>query len=253
MMPGGNLARPFFLTRTLAGLVFMTLLMTGAASASSFVTPEPMTAKLGPSMIALGEPASAPVVATDIQAEPAGTAEAVAAVVDEAPLEYPFPGGKVPIIRASDRIVSGTPLNYPAPAAQAEATAPPATDVTFVKVSHSIIAMAAPEPPVSFEEVAAVDQEADEETSGQPGPIGPLPTVIRGGVVDEGGAGQAAMPAEPAKKPAMAAARQAPAQHAAPQAAEGSSQALPRKPDLPIPSPTPAPPPAGIVPQAKIQ
>jgi hypothetical protein len=195
-----------------------------------------MTAKLGPSMIELGEPASAPGVVT---------------AVDEAPLEYPFPGGKVPIIRASDRIVSGIPLNYPAPVASAETGVPAVTDVTFVKISHSIIAMAAPEPPVSFEEVAAVDQDADEETSSQPSPDGPLPTVIRGGVVDEGGAGQASMPAEPGKKPAMADAQQAPAQPAAPQAE--SSQTLPRKPDLPVPSPTPAPPPAGIVPQAKIQ
>jgi len=213
-----------------------------------------MTAKLGPSMIALGEPASAPIVAET----PAAPADAVAAAIDEAPLQYPFPGGKVPIIRASSRIVARTPLNYPAPAAPAPARVP-ATDVTFVKVSPSIIAMAEPEPPVSFEEVAALDR-GTEEISSQPHFLAPLPTVIRGGVVDEGGAGGVSMPAAPTKKPATAQrssstanAQSAPGGYAVPQTSTSAPPSPPRQPDVPIPSPTPAPPPAGIIPQAKIQ
>jgi hypothetical protein len=171
-------------------------------------------------MIELGEPASAPGVVT---------------AVDEAPLEYPFPGGKVPIIRASDRIVSGIPLNYPAPVASAETGVPAVTDVTFVKISHSIIAMAAPEPPVSFEEVAAVDKGADDsEAEERREFFGPVPTVIRGGVVDNGASAQAPVPAAPSQS--------------AP-----SSRQPPRQPDAPAPSPTPAPPPASIIPQTKVQ
>ena len=100
------------MTRIFAGLVFATFLTTGAASASSFVTPEPMTAKLGPSMIALGEPASEPVAAAS---QPAPD-EKIAKAIDRTPLEYPLPGGKVPVFRASGKIVVRTPLNYPAPA-----------------------------------------------------------------------------------------------------------------------------------------
>ncbi|MBN9065317.1 MAG: hypothetical protein J0H60_02280, partial [Rhizobiales bacterium] len=96
------------MTRTIAGLVFATFLTTGAASASSFVTPEPMTAKLGPSMIALGEPVAA-------ASQPAPD-EKIAKAIDRTPLEYPLPGGKVPVFRASGKIVVRTPLNYPAPA-----------------------------------------------------------------------------------------------------------------------------------------
>jgi hypothetical protein len=109
--------------------------------------------------------------------------------------------------------------------------------------------MAEPEPAVSFEEVAAVDKDAtDAGTSGHE-TFGPGPTVIRGGVVDNGDAAPISVPAAPPKKPAIV---QRPAAMANAQPA-ASSQAAPKKPDVPIPSQTPAPPPAGIIPQAKVQ
>jgi hypothetical protein len=177
-------AEQFFLTRTIAGLVFTTLLMTGAASASSFVTPQPMTAKLGPSMIALGEPAAA-------VNEP-GSAGPIAGALDASPLDYPFPGGKAPIVRGPGIAVE-TPLNYPAPIGSAEtdsARVEPRTpdNVDFVQISPSIIAMAAPEPVVSYEHVAAVDDGGGDGVPVQHNIFGPGPTVIRGGVVDNGGA-----------------------------------------------------------------
>ena len=254
LIADGNFAGQFFLTRIFAGLVFATFLMTGAASASSFVTPEPMTAKLGPSMIALGEPASEPVAAAS-QPVPDETA---AKAIDRTPLEYPFPGGKVPVVRASGKIAIRTPLNYPAPAGDpkpAEA-APSPTDVTFVKISPSIIAMT-PEPAVSFEEVAAVGDDAADADASRRDLFGAGPTVIRGGVVNDGAAA-ASVPAAPAKKqataqhsPAMGGARPA-SSYATPQAA-ASQQAPSKQPDVPIPSPTPAPPPSNIIPEAKIR
>ena len=192
--------------RIFAGLVFSTFLATGAASASSFVTPEPMTAKLGPSMITLGEPA-----ASGSMAKPA---ETIAKTLDETPLDYPPPGG--------------------------HSTIAPAPDVNFVRVSASIIAMAEPQPAVSFEQVAAVDKEASDDEAGQREFFGPLPTVMRGGVVDYGGSAAVTVPVQPAKKPASR------------QTASSSRQPSP-PPEVPIPSPTPAPPPAGVIPQAKIQ
>jgi hypothetical protein len=205
-----------------------------------------MTAKLGPSMIALGEPVS----------EPAATA------ISEEPLEYPFPGGKVPIIRASDRIVSRAPLNYPAPVAPGEAGSaghPPIRDATFVQVSASIIAMAEPEPAVSFEQVAAVDNDAGGTEANRRELLGPGPTVIRGGVVDDGSMAHISVPAAPARKPAtvqrpssVASTQGAPGRSASPQAASSSRQ-QPSQPDVPIPSPTPAPPPPDIIPQTRLQ
>src|SRR6185312_5332576 len=140
------------LRRTIAGLVFATLLTTGAASASSFVTPEPMTAKLGPSMILLGEPAAKPVAASD-RADPA---KAVAAAIDKAPLDYPFPGGGAAAIHVPDKVAVETPPNYPDPVGEMAGTgSPSASEVTFVHVSASIVAMVEAEPTISFEHVAA--------------------------------------------------------------------------------------------------
>jgi len=239
------------LTRIFAGLVFATFLTTGAASASSFVTPEPMTAKLGPSMIALGEPVAA-------ASQPAPD-EKIAKAIDRTPLEYPLPGGKVPVFRASGKIVVRTPLNYPAPAGDpkpAEAAPSPA-DVSFVKVSPSIIAMA-PEPAVSFEEVAAVGDDAADAEASRRDLFGSGPTVIRAGVINDGGATAVSVPG-PAKKQAtaryssaMGGSQPAANSYAAPQTA-ASQQAPSKQPDVPIPSPTPAPPPSNIIPEAKIR
>jgi hypothetical protein len=142
----------------------------------------------------------------------------------------------------------------PATDAKPADAAQPLTGETFVKVSPSIIAMAEPEPAVSLEEVASVDKDTDAETS-QHETFGPGPTVIRGGVVDNGDAAPISLPAAPAKKPAIVQrpSAEANAQPAASSQAAASSQPAPKKPDVPIPSPTPAPPPAGIIPQAKIQ
>jgi hypothetical protein len=225
----------------LAGLVFATFLATGAASASSFVTPEPMTAKLGPSMILLGEPAAKPVAASD-RADPAE--KTVAAAIDKAPLDYPFPDGDAAAIRAPDKVAVETPLNYPAPAGEAAGTnSPSASEVTFVRVSASILAMAETKPVVSFEHVAAVDKDTAGDEADRRNPFDPLPTVIRGGVVDDGGSVEVSVPAAPAKKPAA----MAPTQSAS------SSPQPSRQPDAPRPSPMPAPPPANIIPQTKVQ
>jgi hypothetical protein len=208
--------------RRIAGLVFATLLTTGAASASSFVTPEPMTAKLGPSMVMLGEPADRPIAAIDRTKPTRALDKTVATATDEAPLDYPFPGDRRP------------------------ASAQPAGGADFVRVSASIIAMAEPEPAVSFEQVAAVDKDADDsEAERQRDLFGPLPTVIRGGVVDNGGPAEISAPSVQAEKPSQSpvASRQA----------ASSSQQPPKQPDVPIPSPTPAPLPANIIPQTKIQ
>jgi hypothetical protein len=230
----------------IAGLALATLLTTGAASASSFITPEALTTKLSPSIVVLGEPVAA--------SSHAKTDERLASEVAQAPLEYPFPGGKAPIVRASDKIVVRTPLNYPAPAGGPK-PASPAAAASFIQVSPSIIAMAAPEPAISFEEVASVGASGDEEKSATAEDFGRTPTVIRGGVVGE--AGSVSTPAAPAKKPAtvqrgstMADAQSAPEGQAAPQ---DSPQGSPKEPGQPIPSPTPAPPPANIIPEAKIR
>lgn len=222
------------LTRTIAGLVFATLLTTGAASASSFVTPEPMTAKLSPSMILLGEPAAQRSIASD-RTEPAGTpAKAVASAIDRTPLAYPFPGSEH---REGTRA---------------------AGDADFVRISPSIIAMTAePEPAVSFEQVAAVGKDAGEDE--QRNAPGPEPTVIRGGVVDNGGTAEASVPAAHrqqqtvASRPAPAAGTRAAPEAAASSQSASSSPQQPREPDVPVPSPTPAPLPANIIPQTKIQ
>src|SRR5690606_28502554 len=154
------------LRRRIAGLVFATLLTTGAASASSFVTPEPMTARLGPSMIMVGEPAEASVA----------TSAAAGDQPREAPLDHPFPGGK------------------------GSAVFTPAGDDDFDRVSASIIAMANPEPAVSLEHVAAVDKDPDDSEAEQRREFfGPLPTVIRGGVVDNGAPAQAPVPGAPSQ------------------------------------------------------
>jgi hypothetical protein len=212
-----------------------------------------MTAKLGPSMIALGEPADDPVAANSR----AGPAPTVARTADETPLEYPFPGGTVPIIRTSDKTAGAASPGHPVPAADAKPVeaAQPSAGETFVRISPSIIAMAEPEPAVSFEEVAAVGKDtADAGASGRE-TFGPGPTVIRGGVVDNGDATPISVPAAQAKRPAIVQrpAAMANAQSAASPQAAASSQPAPKKPEVPIPSPTPAPPPAGIIPQAKIQ
>jgi hypothetical protein len=227
------------LTRTLAGLVFATFLTTGAASASSFVTPEPMTAKLGPSMILLGEPAAKQMAASD-RPDPA---ETVAAAIDKAPLDYPFPGGAAPI-RVPGKVAVETPLNYPAPAGEAAGTSSPsASEVTFVRISASIVAMAETEPVVSFEHVAAVGKDSADNEADRRNPFDPLPTVIRGGVVDDGGSAEASVPAAPVKKPAAMAPRQS----------ASSSPQPSKEPDAPVPLPTPAPPPANIIPQTKVR
>jgi hypothetical protein len=162
-----------------------------------------MTAKLGPSMIMLGGPAIKSATASN-RTKPA---ETIAAAIDEAPLDYPFPGSK------------------------GSAGLTPAGDAEFVRVSASIIAMAEPEPWVSFEQVAAVDKDTDDnEAERRREFFGPLPTVIRGGVVDNGGSAPATVPA------------------ASSQSASSSRQPQ-NKPD----TPPPAPPPASIVPQTKIQ
>jgi hypothetical protein len=202
-------------------------------------------------MIMVGEAAGEPVAAA------AKPTEKMDAAVDSAPLEYPFPGGRVPIIRASDRVVVATPLSYPAPSAApkpAEA-APPSTEVSFTRVSASIIAMAAPEPAISFEEVASVDESEDEEAARRAESYGPGPTVIRGGVVGE--SGSVSTPAVPMSKPA--AVQRGPATGGTRSAsaggtppAAGPAQESPKQ-DLPIPSPTPAAPPADIIPEAKIR
>jgi hypothetical protein len=176
-------------------------------------------------MIILGEPADRQMAAND-HAEPAETpGKTIAAVVDEAPLDYPFPGSKRP------------------------AGARPAGGADFVRVSASIIAMAEPEPAISFEQVAAVDKDADDSAAEKQRELfGPLPTVIRGGVVDNGGPAEVSVPSVPVEKPV--------AKNLSPMAggqAASSSQQPPKQPDVPIPSPTPAPPPANIIPQTKIQ
>jgi hypothetical protein len=224
----------------LGGLVFATFLATGAASASSFVTPEPMTAKLGPSMILLGEPAAKPVAASD-RADPAE--KTVAAAIDKAPLDYPFPSGAAPI-RVPGKVAVETPLNYPAPAGEAAGTSSPsASEVTFVRISASIVAMAETEPVVSFEHVAAVGKGSADDEADRRNPFDPLPTVIRGGVVDDGGSAEASVPAAPVKKPAAMAPRQS----------ASSSPQPSKEPDAPVPLPTPAPPPANIIPQTKVR
>jgi hypothetical protein len=230
-------------------LALATLLTTGAASASSFIAPEALTTKLSPSIVVLGEPAGEPVAVVS----EAKRNDKLAEAVGQAPLEYPFPGGKAPIVRASDKIVVRTPLNYPAPAGGTKPASPAAA--SFIQVSPSIIAMAAPEPAISFEEVASVGASGDEEKSATAEDFGRTPTVIRGGVVGE--AGSVSTPAAPAKKPAtvqrgstMAGAQSAPEGQAAPQ---DSPQGSPKEPGQPIPSPTPAPPPANIIPEAKIR
>jgi hypothetical protein len=224
----------------LEGLVFATFLATGAASASSFVTPEPMTAKLGPSMILLGEPAAKPVAASD-RADPAE--KTVAAAIDKAPLDYPFPSGAAPI-RVPGKVAVETLLNYPAPVGEATGTGSPSiSEVRFVHVSASILAMAEAEPVISFEHVAAVDKDTAGDEADRRNPFDPLPTVIRGGVVDNDGPAEVSVPAAPAKKPAA----MAPTQSAS------SSPQPSRQPDAPRPSPTPAPPPANIIPQTKVQ
>jgi hypothetical protein len=158
-------------------------------------------------MIMLGEPASAS-VATGDQPRPA---ETIATAIEEATLDYPFPGSK------------GT------------AGFTPAGDADFVRVSASIIAMAKPEPAVSLEHVAAVDKGADDsEAEERREFFDPFPTVIRGGVVDNGASAQAPVPAAPSQS-------------------ASSSRQPPRQPDAPAPSPTPAPPPANIIPQTKVQ
>jgi hypothetical protein len=221
-----------------------------------------MTAKLGPSMIFLGAPADA--AAADDPAKVPGT---VAKALDAAPLDYPFPGGKAPPAvqtrgrHAPDRIAGLTPLNYPAPIAPDAAGETPA-DTDFVRISPSIIAMAEPDPAVSFEQVAAVDKDGNGSESGEETArrdfFGSLPTVIRGGVIGDGGGAQFSAPAAPSEKPAQnhtpAMARSGFAHSQAAPSDAASSPAQPAKqPDVPIPSPTPAPPPANIIPEAKIQ
>jgi hypothetical protein len=260
-LPGGFIcAGQCLLKRTIAGLVFATLVATGTASASSFVTPEPMTAKLGPSMVFLGAPADA--AAAD---DPAKVPSTVANALDITPLDYPFPGRKAPPVvqipdrQTPDKIAGLTPLNYPAPIAPAVAAG--AADADFVRISPSIIAMAEPEPAVSFEQVAAVDKDSTGEESEEAARhdlFGPLPTVIRGGVVDDGSGAQFSAPAAPekpmARNHAPAASRPGSASSQVPSSPAASEPALPPKqPDVPIPSPTPAPPPANIIPETKIQ
>ncbi len=241
--------------RLFASIFFSTVLMTGVASASSFVELAPMKDALGPSMIALGTPAKE---AAGVNL--AAVAESPAANdVDAAPLEYPFPGGKVPVIRASMTVGHKIALHYPAPNSLAERGhgdnyAPP-EDVRFVQVSPSIIAMAEPVPSISYEEVAAVPETAtknDRRNSFDPGPM-----VIRGGIVGNGSSQTYFAPDKPAaSKPAVRQERSG----ASSTGAQGtaSSQAAPsqpaqKQPDVPIPSPTPAPPPSDIIPRAKIQ
>src|SRR6185312_17411082 len=101
---------------------------------------------------------------------------------------------------------------------------------------------------ISFEEVASVNAGSDgDETSRQSNFLEPVPTVIRGGVVnDANGAAQVSAPAAPTKKPATAQrsastanAQSAPSGYAAPQTS-ASEPPPPKQPDVPIPSPTPA-------------
>jgi hypothetical protein len=237
---GDICAGPFFLMRIFAGLVVTTLLMTGAASASSFVMPEAMSATLGPSMIALGEPASEPAAAENRTT----AADAIAKAIDQDPLEYPFPGGKPPLVGSSDGIAGETPLNYPAPVSTALSAGNGGSfqavgDVDFIEVSHSIIAMA-PEPGISFEQVAAVDKDAgDDDETVRHGIFGPGPTVIRGGVVDDGSAAEVTVPDTPAQRPAVASS-----------AHEAPASPPPEQPGEPTYTP---PPPPGGMPRTKVQ
>jgi len=131
----------------------------------------------------------------------------------------------------------------------------PAGAADFVRISPSVIA-----PAVSFEHVSAANKdESNEEAEGR-GLFGSIPTVIRGGVVDNGGSTEVSAPAEPAKKPetrnrapAVAESGPAPSQAAPSSSETTSSPPPPKQADVPIPSPTPAPPPPNIIPQAKIQ
>jgi hypothetical protein len=116
----------------------------------------------------------------------------------------------------------------------------------------------APEPAVSFEEVAAVGDDAADAEASRRDLFGSGPTVIRAGVINDGGATAVSVPG-PAKKQAtaryssaMGGSQPAANSYAAPQTA-ASQQAPSKQPDVPIPSPTPAPPPSNIIPEAKIR
>lgn len=144
----------------LAAAFVVTCAAMGTASASSFVTLKPMTQKLGPSMIAVGEPA------------PAAAASAV--VKTEAP----------------DIVVLGEPRPQRKDDAPQTASAPPVSRTVaaepggdFLSISPSVIAMAEPVAPVAYEEVAAIDA---------PRHFDPVPMVIRGGIVGDayGSAGE---------------------------------------------------------------
>jgi hypothetical protein len=167
-------------------------------------------------MIMLGEPAARPDAAND-QSRPADT---IASTIDEAPLDYPFPGGK----------------NDAGSASEGEAS--------FVRISASIIAMAEPGPPVSFEQVAAVDEDTSESEAEQRREFfGPLPTVIRGGIIGNGGSARASVPTQ---KPVVA-------NRPSSEASRGNASSSRQPSREPVPSPTPEPPPAGVLPQTRIQ
>jgi hypothetical protein len=243
--------------RVFAAIFLTAFLMADAASASSFVVLAPMQEKLGPSMIALGAPAAAEDRTKNAEAGPAPAAPAIATTLD-----YPYPGGKAPIIRASALSVDPTPLDHPAPPSQGhpKKSAPDyqaAANVRFVKVSSSIIAMA--DPAVSFEEVSAIDK--PQNVDGHSYSAGPM--VIRGGIVGNAFgpspnqpvtvvAPKAAAPAS-AKKPATSTGARSAASASSAAASTPAAPAKKEEPPVPIPSPTPAPPPANIVPQAKIE
>lgn len=171
--------------------------MSGEAAASSFVSPREVKGGLSRSMIVLGDPS---------------------------PIQPKLASAK----SEADRANLVVPLSYPLPWDQPRSSSQ-AGEIRVI--SHSIIAMG--EPPVTFEQVAAI-----EPAKAHSGPTA-LPMVIRGGII--GDAFISPAPSQPGQQ-VVEASGKAPAKPSSPQ---------PASPQPATPPPAPPPPPTPKLPQLR--